>query len=196
MHMGTEEEVDLKRLISAAADGDRTAGEQLLPLVYDQLRRLARARLQALAPGQTLQATALVHEAYVRIISSEGEGWSNRNHFFAAAANAMRNILVEQARRKSTLKHGGEHHRQDIEPDQIPIKVPHEHILQVNDALERLEAMDVRKAKILKLRYFGGLSFKECGAALGISLSSIEREWRFIKAWLLKEIGDLSLNAP
>jgi len=196
--MDTEHASDLRKLISAAADGDRVASEQLLPLVYDQLRRLARSRIAALAPGQTLQATALVHEAYVRVAGSEGEGWSSRNHFFAAAANAMRNILVEQARRKSARKHGGGRKRSELEPDEIPIKVPHEQILVVNDAMERLEASDVRKAKLLKLRYFGGLSLKECGAALGLSLSSIEREWRFIKAWLLKEIGeaDTVLTSP
>ncbi|MCP4251235.1 MAG: sigma-70 family RNA polymerase sigma factor [bacterium] len=175
------------QVLNAAAAGDSRAAAELLPLVYAELRKLARARMAHTPPGNTLQPTALVHEAYVRLIGSEDPGWNSRGHFFAAAAQAMRQILVDQARRKNSVKHGGTHKRVDDEGVDVAeptIAPPAEDVLALNEALERLEEADPRKARIVMLRYFAGLSAAETAAALGVSVPTVERDWRFAKTLL------------
>jgi RNA polymerase sigma factor (TIGR02999 family) len=162
----------------------------LLPLVYDQLRRLARSRLANERPGQTLQPTALVHEAYLRITNSSGTGWEGKRHFFAAAAEAMRRILINQARGKAAVKRGGEMQRQDITWDDLGIESPGEKILQIEEALEALEAADPRAREIVNLRYFAGLTTAETAEALAVSASTVEREWRFIRSFLADALGE------
>src|SRR5262245_35212077 len=178
-------------MLAAAARGDRQAGEQLLPLVYDELRKLARARMAHLRPDQTIEPTALVHEAYLRIVGDTDPGWDHRGHFFAAAAGAMRDILVEQARRRASLKRGGDRQRVDPAAAEPAVQPPTDDILIVNEALLRLEAEDPRKRQLINLRYFVGLSNEETAAAMGVSLGTVEREWRFVRAWLRREIGEV-----
>ena len=181
-----------------AAAGDREAAAELLPLIYDDLRKLARVRMAKLAPGQTLQPTALVHEAYARVIGSGDPGWDGRGHFFAAAAQAMRNILVDQARRKGALKRGGDRRRLELADGDLAIQPPREDILALDEALRRLEAEDPRKGRIVNLRYFAGLTAAETAAALEVSVGTVEREWRYIKVWLHTQLaeGDGSGGAP
>ncbi len=176
--------------LRAAAGGDREAAAKLLPLVYDELRKLARARMARLKPGQTLQPTALVHEAYMRVIGSADPGWDGRGHFFASAAGAMRNILVDQARRKAAAKHGGDRARHELDVFDLAIQPPAEDVLALDDALKRLEADDPRKGQIVNLRYFAGLTVPETAAALGVSVGTVEREWRYIKVWLHTQLVD------
>ncbi len=176
--------------LKAAAGGDREAAAKLLPLVYDELRKLARARMARLKPGQTLQPTALVHEAYMRVIGSADPGWDGRGHFFASAAGAMRNILVDQARRKAAAKHGGDRARHELDVFDLAIQPPAEDVLALDDALKRLEADDPRKGQIVNLRYFAGLTVPETAAALGVSVGTVEREWRYIKVWLHTQLVD------
>ena len=177
-------------LLKATAGGDREAAAELLPLVYDELRKLARSRMVKLAPGQTLQPTALVHEAYVRVVGTEDPGWEGRGHFFGAAALAMRDVLVEQARRKAALKRGGDRERFDVRDFDLAIQPPSEDVLALDEALTRLEADDPRKGQIVNLRYFAGLTVKETAAALGVSVGTVEREWRYIKAWLYTQLSE------
>ncbi len=180
-----EEQVGpLTQLVRAAGGGDTKAAAELLPLVYAELRQLAGARLAKTPPGNTLQPTALVHEAYLRLIGKGDPGWDSRGHFFAAAAQAMRQILVEQARRKATVKHGGGRGRIQLDGVDAIIEPPGEDILALDEALNRLETLDPRKGKIVMLRYFAGLSDAEVAAALNVSVQTIEREWRFIRAFL------------
>ncbi len=167
-----------------AADGDAGAAEDLLPLVYLELRKLARARLKKLPPGQTLEPTALVHEAYLRVVKDDDPGWDNRGHFFAAAARAMRDILVEQARRKTARKRGGDRRRVDYDKADPAVGPPSEDILAVDEAVRRLEKDDPRKGQIVNLRYFARLTAAETAEALGVSVGTVEREWRYIRAWL------------
>lgn len=178
---------DLTRLLQEAGDGDRA--EEILPLVYEELRSLARARMAQEAPGQTLQATSLVHEAWMRLVSSGDPGWNGRGHFFGAAALAMRRILVEQARRKARQKHGGGHERVELDVAEPSIEAPGTDVLAVDEAVQRLEAEDPRKARIVNLRYFAGLTNQETADALGLSVGTIEREWRFIRSWLRTELA-------
>ncbi len=177
-------------LVLDAAAGDREAGAKLLPLVYGELRKLARVRMAALAPGQTLQPTALVHEAYMRVIGEADPGWEGRGHFFAAAARAMRDILVEQARRKAALKRGGGRRRFDLDEDDLAIQPPCEGVVALDEALKRLEEDDPRKGQIVNLRYFAGLTAPETAAALGVSVGTVEREWRYIRAWLFTQLSE------
>lgn len=177
-------------MLKSVAQGDRQAAEKLLPLVYDELRKLARARMVQLRPGQTLEPTALVHEAYLRIVGQADPGWDHRGHFFAAAAGAMRDILVEQARRRASLKRGGDRQRVDVDPAELAIEPPTDDVLAVNEALERLEAVDPRKRQVINLRYFAGLPNQEAANVLGVSVGTVEREWRYIRAWLKRELGD------
>jgi RNA polymerase sigma factor (TIGR02999 family) len=142
------------------------------------------------APGQTLQATSLVHEAWLRLVGADGGGWSSRAHFFGAAARAMRRILVEQARRKARLRHGDGRPREDLATAEPEIEPPNDDVLAVDEALRRLEAQDARKGAIVDLRYFSGFSNEETARALGLSVGTIEREWRFIRAWLRTELGE------
>ena len=190
--MPPREPEPVTRALRAAVDGDPRAAGKLLPLVYDELRGLARARLRKLPPGQTLQPTALVHEAFLRVVGDEDPGWDHRGHFFAAAARAMRDILVDQARRKAARKRGGDRKRVDMDdesPD-LAIDAPSEDILAVDEAVRRLEEEDPRKGQIVNLRYFARLTTAETAAALRVSVGTVEREWRYIRAWLEVELGD------
>ena len=180
---------DVTRLLSAIEHGDPRASEELLPLVYKELRRLAKQGLAREKPGQTLQATALVHEAYLRLVGGEeAQGWNSRGHFFAAAAEAMRRILVENARRKRAEKHGGRLQRQDLDGIDIAALAPSEDLLVLDEALTKLEAEEPVKAQLVKLRYFAGLTEEDAAKALGISYTSAQRYWHYAKVWLLAEL--------
>lgn len=181
----------ITNILGAAAAGDEEASATLLPLVYDELRKLAEARLAKTPPGNTLQPTALVHEAYLRLIGSGDPGWDGRNHFFGAAAQAMRDILVEQARRKSRIKRGGDRKRVSLEgiDSDAPVDARPEEVLAVNDSLTALEAEDPRAAQVVVLRYFGGLSESEAAAILGVSESTVTREWRYARSWLFRRMS-------
>ena len=172
---------------SRQIEGAKTA-EDLLPLVYTELRRLAAARMASQPPGQTLQATALVHEAYLRLKDSGRQEWANRAHFFSAAAEAMRQILVENARRKRALRHGGGQQRVNIEDLPIAIEVDDDKILEVHEALELLNAEDAAKAEVVKLRYFVGLNHDEIAEVLGLSEKTVRRYWAFAKVWLYQHM--------
>jgi RNA polymerase sigma factor (TIGR02999 family) len=176
------------RVLRAAAAGDPDAARDLLPLVYDELRDLARARLRKLPPGQTLQATALVHEAYLRVVGREDPGWDGRGHFFGAAARAMRDILVDEARRKLAAKRGGDRQRVSLDRAEPWFQPPPDEILAIDEALARLEREDPRKGEIVNLRYFARLTAAETALALGISVATVGREWRYVRAWLEREL--------
>jgi RNA polymerase sigma factor (TIGR02999 family) len=182
---------DVTRILSAIEHGDLQESERLLPLVYGELRQLAQQRLARERPGQTLQATALVHEAYLRLVGgqeAQAQGWESRGHFFAAAAEAMRRILVENARRKRAERHGGRLVRQDLDAIEVPAQARSEDLLALDEALTRLEAEDPVKARLVKLRYFAGLTEEDAASVLGISRTTAQRHWRYAKAWLLKEL--------
>jgi RNA polymerase sigma factor (TIGR02999 family) len=181
---------EITRILSAIEQGEPQAAEQLLPLIYDELRRLAAQRLAQEKPGQTLQATSLVHEAYLRLVGVEkAQHWNSRGHFFAAAAEAMRRILVEQARRKGRIKHGGG--RQRVALDRaLDIKESHAgDLLALNEALKRFETVDPAAAGLVKLRYFAGLTMREAAAALGMTLRSAERNWTYARTWLRRTLA-------
>ena len=180
---------DVTQLLDAAAAGDPKAAADLLPLVYDELRKLAAARMADEAPGQTLQATALVHEAYLRLVGTDASPrWDNRGHFFAAAAEAMRRILVDQARRKQAGKHGGGLARRELDHVEIATPEPNADLLALDEALARFEAVDPAKATLVKLRYFAGLSIPQAALALGISGTTADRHWAYARAWLHAEL--------
>ena len=182
---------DVTQILSAIEQGDPHAAEQLLPLVYDELRKLAAQRLAHEAPGQTLQATALVNEAYVRLVNAEKEQkWNGSGHFFAAAAEAMRRILIDQARRKQSQRHGGGRQRQPLDDAPIAAPEPELDILAVNEALERFEQLDPLKARLVKLRYFAGLTIPQAAEALDISTTTANRYWSYARAWLHAELRD------
>lgn len=185
---------DITVMLAAASQGDRDSAARLLPLVYQELRKLAASRLAATPPGNTLQPTALVHEVYMRLVGSGDPGWEGRRHFFGAAAQAMRDILVEQARRKGRLKHGGDRDRVPLEAAESQIASPVDDMVALDEAIKRLEADDPRKGQIVNLRFFAGLTAEQTAQALGISLGTVEREWRFIKAWLFAELSDPALR--
>jgi RNA polymerase sigma factor (TIGR02999 family) len=180
---------DVTRILSAIERGDPSAAEQLLPLVYDELRKLAAARMAQEKPGQTLQATALVHEAFIQLVGAD-QRWDSRSHFFAAAAEAMRRILVDNARRKRALKRGGALRRAEVDLAGIPGQEPAEKLIAMDEALDRLASKDSRKAELVKLRYFAGLTSKEAAEALGISTATADRDWAYTRAWLQQEISD------
>ncbi|MHC4089374.1 MAG: ECF-type sigma factor [Planctomycetota bacterium] len=184
------EHTRLTQVLSAASTVDRQAATELLPLVYDELRKLAQARMAKLPPGNTLQPTALVHEAYARLVGKDDPGWDTRGHFFAAAAEAMRQVLVDQARRKNRLKRGGGKKRIEIDDFDAPLNCPVEDVLALDMALERLGRDDPRKAQIVTLRCFAGLNREETAAAMDLSLATIDREWRYIVARLHKELSE------
>jgi len=180
---------DVTRILSAIDQGDPRAAEQLLPLVYDELRELAAGKLAHEAPGQTLQATALVHEAYVRLVDvDEARHWSSRGHFFAAAAEAMRRILVDRARRKRSQKRGGDRDRVTFDECNLAAAEDAEEVLAVDEALVGLAAADAQAAELVKLRYFAGFTVPEAAEALGISPRSADRLWAYARAWLRRAI--------
>jgi RNA polymerase sigma factor (TIGR02999 family) len=180
---------DVTRILSAVEQGDVGASERLLPLVYDELRKLAARRLAQEKPGQTLQATALVHEAYLRLVDAEGGvQWHGRGHFFAAAAEAMRRILVDSARRKRRPKHGGDQKRVELDDAGDAIAAPIEDLLTLDDALRKLTSVDRVSADLVKLRYFAGLSIDDAAGALGMSPRTADRRWSYARAWLRQEM--------
>ncbi len=182
---------DVTRILNAIERGDAKATDELLPLVYEELRLLAAQKLSRESPGQTLQATALVHEAYIRLVGDEPQSWNNRGHFFAAAAEAMRRILVENARRKESRKRGGGLRRVEIEDQDITIENAPDDLLALDTALGRLSAADPTKAQLVKLRFFAGLTIDQAAKALGISRATAIRHWSFARAWLFDQIrGD------
>jgi RNA polymerase sigma factor (TIGR02999 family) len=180
---------DVTRILSAIERGDPKAADQLLPLVYDELRRLAASRMAREAPGQTLQATALVHEVYLRLLDGEpAQGWNSRGHFFAAAAEAMRRILVERARHWQSLKAGGDRQRQDLPDIELADAGSRLDLLALHEALTRLEQQNRRRAELVKLRFFTGLTIAEAARALGISESTADNDWAYARSWLRLEI--------
>ena len=181
---------DVTRILGSIEWGDPKAAERLLPLVYDELRRLAAAKMAREKPGQTLQATALVHEAYLRLVDGEQpQHWENRRHFFAAAAEAMRRILIENARRKRRQRRGGDLRRVDLDPDQFyDLSPPVEDLLDLNDALDCLAAEDPQAAQFVKLRYFTGLSVEEAAEMVGLSRSAACEHWAYARAWLHRRL--------
>jgi RNA polymerase sigma factor (TIGR02999 family) len=184
---------DVTRILSAIEDGDAGASNQLLPLVYNELRQLAAQRLAQEKPGQTLQATALVHEAYVRLVgpSATPQRWNGRNHFLTAAAEAMRRILIENARRKNAKKRGGGVRRvdlSDLDPSDDSAKIPADDLLALDEALDRFTREDPAKAELVKLRYFAGLSVDDAAEALGISRATAARYWDYARSWLYSEL--------
>ncbi len=180
---------DVTLLLEAVASGNRRAAADLLPIVYDELRKLAAARMAGESPYQTLQPTALVHEAYLRLVgAADGPQWDHRGHFFAAAAEAMRRILVEGARRKAAVSHGGEFARLGLGPDLAAVPEPREDLLALDEALTRLAIEDPVKAQLVQLRYFGGLTLPESAAALGLSERTAGRHWAFARAWLRRAV--------
>jgi RNA polymerase sigma factor (TIGR02999 family) len=181
---------EVTQILSAMAGGDPHAGSQLLPLVYDELRKLAAQKLTGEKPGQTLQATALVHEAYLRLVGEDqGQHFDGRGHFFAAAAEAMRRILVDHARAKGAEKRGGHWKRVEL-ADWHNAAQPPEQVLALNEAIDRLVALAPEKAQLVTLRYFGGLSLPEAADALGVSLRTAERWWHFARSWLYAQLLD------
>jgi RNA polymerase sigma factor (TIGR02999 family) len=187
---------DITRILTQIDFGDPQAAEQLLPLLYDELRLLAAARLAQEEPGNTLQATALVHEAYLRLVGTgEPQSWDNRGHFFAAAAEAMRRILVERARRKKRIKHGAGRQRVDLESLASLAWEPPEDLVALDEALNKLAATDPAKAELVKLRFFAGLTMPEIAQVMGISLATVERHWTYVRTWLYAEMRDAAHQA-
>jgi RNA polymerase sigma factor (TIGR02999 family) len=181
---------EVTRILSAIEQGDPHAAAQLLPVVYDELRKLAAQKLAQEKPGQTLQATALVHDAYIRLVDVEkAQHWDSRGHFFAAAAEAMRRILVEQARRKRCIRHGGDMKRIDLEQACSLAQAPSEDLLALDEALTRLGVLNPIRAEVVKLRFFAGLTMPEIAQALSVSLPTVERYWAFARTWLYAELN-------
>jgi RNA polymerase sigma factor (TIGR02999 family) len=181
---------DVTIILDAVCRGDEAASKELLPLVYNELRQLAVARMMHESPGHTLQPTALVHEAWLRLVSNRDQNWKGRAYFFAAAAEAMRRILVEHARRKARLKHGGGQQRLNIEDLELSAAAPDEKILLVNEALDRLEKSNPERARIVVLKFFGGMTNKEAADSLGMGERSVERHWMCAKAWLFEQLQE------
>jgi RNA polymerase sigma factor (TIGR02999 family) len=186
-----EDMSEVTRILKSIEEGNPQAADDLLPLVYDELRRLAAAKMARENPGQTLQATALVHEAYVRLVDPDGQRcWNDRRHFFIVAAEAMRRILITNARRKNAVKRGGDHQRADIDPAELAASIPSEQLLALNDSLDELTRRHPEKAQLVKLRYFGGLTVAEAADTLGISSTTAERHWAYARAWLQCQITE------
>ena len=183
------DESPVTRILSAIDQGDAQAAEQLLPLVYDELRRLAAQKLAHEKPGQTLQATALVHEAYLRLVGSDDQKWNSRGHFFAAAAEAMRRILVENVRNKRRLKRGAENRRFDLNDVDLAVDGPADDVLALDEALEILARHDKMSADLVKLRYLAGLTIEQTAAVLGISPRTADRVWAYARAWLQTQLS-------
>jgi RNA polymerase sigma factor (TIGR02999 family) len=188
---------EVTNILSALEKGDRHAAEELLPLVYDELRRLAAHKLAHETPGQTLQPTALVHEAYLRLVDNANiQRWDNCGHFFAAAAEAMRRILVERARHRSSLKAGGGRRRLDLDDVEVSVDESDEDLLALNEALDKLEREDQRKAGVVKLRFFAGLTNEQAASALGISSSTADNDWAYARCWLRLEMRPEEGSSP
>ena len=180
---------EVTRILDRVQQGERKAAEELLPLVYEELRKLAAHKMANEAPGQTLQPTALVHEAWLRLAGNETQRWDDRAHFFGAAAEAMRRILIERARRRLAAKRGGGIPPLDVDEIEIPCPTPDDDgLLMINEALEKLAAVDPHKAELVKLRYFVGMSFEEASSALGIAVPTAKQWWAYTRAWLTVEI--------
>lgn len=179
---------DVTRILTAIEQGDPRAADELLPAVYQELRRLAADKLSRELPGQTLQATALVHEAYIRLVGAEGQNWRSRTHFFAAAAEAMRRILIESARRKQRLKRGGGRQRLDLEDADLAIDEPSTDLVALDEALSKLAKEDRVVAELVKIRYFAGLTLGQTAELLGVSRRTADRYWAYARAWLYQEI--------
>ena len=180
---------DVTRILEAIEEGDSRAIDRLLPVVYQELRQLATQKLSREKPGQTLQPTALVHEAYLRLVGAEGQNWKGKTHFFAAAAEAMRRILIENARQKKSLKYGGDRHRVELEVEDLAFDGPGEDVLALDDALTALAQTDNVKAELVKLRYFAGLTLEQAADTLGLSPTTAKRHWRFARAWLYNHMA-------
>ncbi|PYI86975.1 MAG: RNA polymerase subunit sigma [Verrucomicrobia bacterium] len=184
-------EIEITRVLDAIESGQTQAAQKLLPLVYDELRRLAAAKLAREDPGQTLQATALVHEAWLRLAGEQRRQWQGRTHFFAAAAESMRRILIDNARRKHAVRHGGKLERVNLDESSLQIASPtndEDELLAVHEALDRLAAHDARKAELVKLRYFVGLTLEQAAEVLGVSEPTAKRDWAYSRAWLFRQI--------
>jgi len=181
---------DVTRILTAIEQGDARAADQLLPLVYEELRRLAAAKLSHEQPGQTLQATALVHEAYIRLVGSDAQNWSGRTHFFAAAAEAMRRILIDNARRKQRLKRGGGQQKINLDDAEFAIEAPSEDLIALDEALIKLANMDKVKADLVKLRYFAGLTLEQAAGVLNLPERTAKRYWAHARAWLYRQITE------
>jgi RNA polymerase sigma factor (TIGR02999 family) len=179
---------DVTRILVAIEEGDTRAVDQLLPVVYQELRQLAAQKLSREAPGQTLQATALVHEAYLKLVRVHGHEWQGQTHFFAAAAEAMRRILIDNARRKKRFKRGGSQERVGLDEAQVAIEAPSDDVIAVDEALDKLAKTDKEKAELVKLRYFAGLTLDQAADVMGISRTTAKRHWTYAKAWLYKSI--------
>lgn len=179
---------DVTHILDAIQQGDSGAANELLLLVYDELRRLAAYKMASEAPGQTLQPTALVHEAWLRLTGNKNQAWNGRTHFFNAAAEAMRRILIDNARRKRALRHGGGQERVDLEELDIATSADHEHLLALNDALDKFTLEEPEKAALVKLRFFVGMNIEEAAQALGISPATAKRHWVYARAWLYREV--------
>ncbi len=182
-------EPELANIMESAANGDSQAAANLLPLVYEELRRLARARMARLRPGQTLTPTALVHEAYLRVVGRKTAGFEGRRHFFFAASRAMRDIMVENARRKASLKHGGDSLRIEFEGASMALQVPPVDLLDLERAIDKLERERPERARVVLLSYFGGLTHPEIAEVMGLSLATVERRWSYARAWLRRELS-------
>ena len=179
---------NVTKILNAIERGDVRAADKLLPMVYEELRRLAAQKMSHERPGQTLEATALVHEAYIRLLGAEAQNWSGRTHFFAAAAEAMRRILIENARRKQRYKHGADRHRVDLNDSEIIIEGPSTDLLALDEALSKLAEEDREVADLVKMRYFAGLTLEQAAAVLGVSRRTADRYWAYARAWLYQEI--------
>ncbi len=180
---------EVTRILTAIEHGDARAADELLPLVYQELRKLAAHRMKQEKPGQTLQATALVHEAYIRLVGAENQNWNSRGHFFAAAAEAMRRILIENARRKKRLKHGGDRQKVDLDQAQLPIDGPSDDLIALDEALEKLAKTDKASADLIKLRFFAGLTMEQTANILGIPRRTADRNWAYARAWIYRAIN-------
>jgi RNA polymerase sigma factor (TIGR02999 family) len=186
--MATNKMSDVTKILDAIVAGDSGAADQLLPLVYNELRRLAAGRLAREAPGQTLEPTALVHEAYIRLVGDANFVWQNRAHFFAAAAESMRRILIDRARGKKRIKRGAHAKRLNLKDVDLAYELPSDELLALDEALQKLEGEDPDKASLVKLRFYAGLTLQQAAEALGISRATADRYWRFARAWLYQEI--------
>jgi len=180
---------DVTRILTAIEQGDAKAADELLPLVYEELRRLATQKISKERPGQTLQATALVHEAYIRLVGAQAQNWGGRTYFFAAAAEAMRRILIENARRKQRHRHGGGRQRVDLDDADVAIEGPSTNIIALDEALAKLAEEDKIVAELVELRYFAGLTLEQAAGILGVSRRTADRYWAYARAWLYQEIN-------